>query len=67
MTTNAIPNVSRTATDTLRMARELDVPGVLIRRGRKYETRAYAVHHESGALMQDVIIALPSEHYTGVR
>lgn len=67
MTTNAIPNVSRTARDTLRMARELDVPGVLVRRGRKYETRAYAVRLESGALMQDLIIALPAEHYTGSR
>jgi len=64
---NAIPNVTRNAADTLRMARELDVPGVLVRRGRKYETRTYPVRLESGALMQDLIIALPAEHYTGCR
>ena len=64
-TSNRIPNGSYNAADILRLSRELDVPGVLVRRGRVTETRAYPVALESGATLMTKINALPELHYTG--
>lgn len=60
-----IPNGDHSAFDILRLARELDVPGILIARGRKYETRSYAVMLDNGEILPWHISALPAEHYAG--
>lgn len=60
-----IPNGAYSAADILRLARELNVPGTLVRRGRLTETRAYAVALESGAIFMWKVTAAPDKHYTG--
>lgn len=62
---NTIPNGSYNGADILRLARELDVPGVLVSRGRKLETRAYAVALSNGETLAWKVTALPEQHYTG--
>lgn len=64
MTTNKLPNIPMNGSDVLRLARELDVPGKLIRRGRKNETRAYATVQADNPR---IVIAPASEHYTGAQ
>jgi hypothetical protein len=63
--TNRIPNGSYTPADILRLARELDVPGALVSRGRKLETRSYAVELSDGGTLGWKVTALPEQHYTG--
>jgi hypothetical protein len=60
-----IPNGSYTAADILRLARELDVPGSLVRRGRVTETRAYPVALGNGETLQTKVNAPAAAHYTG--
>jgi hypothetical protein len=62
---NTIPNDPMTPAALLVRARELDVPGVLVSRGRRTETRAYAVLLENGEIMMSRVNAAPELHYTG--
>ncbi len=62
---DAIPAGSYTATEILRLAREHHVPGKLMRRGRRLETRAYPVRLDSGSTLQWSVTALPGDHYVG--
>lgn len=60
-----ITNGAYTATELVTKARELDVPGQLIRRGRKNETRGYPVRLESGSILIWMVCASADQHYTG--
>lgn len=51
-----------TPADVLRLAREHNVPGVLVKRNRTTEDRAYAI---AGSSVPMVIRALPEAHYAG--
>lgn len=63
--TTTIPNGPYSGGDILRLARELDVPGILVSRGRRTQTRAYAVRLESGAILLWKVIAPAEQHYAG--
>jgi hypothetical protein len=60
--TRAIPAGSYTAERLLQVARELGIPGRLVRRGSKTETRAYPVRLGSGGILWTRINASPELH-----